>query len=247
MLMLGFVIAQIIIFSVIIVILKRLIFQDTTSAINRINKLDSITREKEKVLSMKLDETEKYLETRKKELAEEETRLKLEAQRAATQLQEDIIKAARVEAEDIIKKAQGARDKMKVDAIIEAEGKMIDICRDILGKVLSGVVQAQMNEQLVQEFLVDLEAADMGKVSKDINKVQISTGRTLSDETKKIVKKILDNKLGRPIEVEVHEDHALLGGVVMKFGTMVVDGSLAEHVKEVSAQMKEELSWKHNS
>ena len=59
MLMLGFVIAQIIIFSIIIVVLKRLIFQDTTSAINRINKLDSITREKEKLLSQKLDETEK--------------------------------------------------------------------------------------------------------------------------------------------------------------------------------------------
>ncbi len=245
MLMLGFVIAQIIIFSVIIIVLKRLIFQDTTSAINRINRLDSITREKEKMLSQKLDETEKYFEQRKKEMEDEEKRLKLEAQRAANQLQEDIVKAAKTEAEDIIKKAQASRDKIKADAIIEAEARMIDICRDILGRVLSSVVQTQMNEQLTQEFLADLEQADLGKVGKEVNQVDIIAGRTLTEETKKIIKKILDNKLGRPVTVEVKEDRALLGGLVMKFGTMVVDGSLAEHVKEASDQMKDELSWKH--
>ncbi len=247
MLMIGFIVAQIIIFSVIIVILKRLIFQDTTSAINRINKLDSITREKEKLLSQKLDETEKYLESRKKELGEEETRLKQEAQRAATQLQEDIVKAARTEAEDIIKKAQSSREKVKIDAMIEAEAKQIDICRDILGKVLSAAVQAQLNEQLVQEFLADLEQADLGKVDKDIKQVHVTSSRPLAEETKKIIKKILDGKLGHPVDVEVKEDSSMLGGVIMKFGTMVVDGSLAEHVKEVSTQMKDDLSWKHNS
>ncbi len=247
MLVLGFVIAQIIIFTVIIVVLKRLIFQDTTSAINRINKLDTITREKEKLLSQKLDETEKYLESRKKELADEETRLKKEAQRAATQLQEDMIKAAKTEAEDIIKKAQSSREKIKVEATIEAEGKMIDFCRDILGKVLSSAVQAQLNEQLVQEFLADLEQADLGKVGKEVNKIQVVSGRALNEETKKIIKKILDNKLGRTVEMEISEDHAILGGLLMKFGTMIVDGSLSEHVKEVSTQMKDDLSWKHSS
>jgi len=246
MLVFGFVIAQVIIFSVIIVVLKRLIFQDTTSAINRINKLDTITREKEKLLSAKLDETEKYLESRKKELADEETRLKKEAQRAATQLQEDIIKTARSEAEDIIKKAQASREKIKVEAQIEAEGKMIEMCREILGKVFTTTVQTQLNEQLVQEFLADLEQADLGRVGSDVAKVQLVTGRSLTEETKKIIKKILDNKLGRPVELEFAEDHALLGGVTMKFGTMVIDGSLAEHLKEVSTQMKDELTWKHN-
>lgn len=247
MLMLGFIVAQIVIFSIIIIVLKRLIFQDTASAVNRINKLDTITREKEKLLSQKLDETEKYLEKKKKELADEETRLKLETQRAAIQLQEDIVKAAKTEAEDIIKKAQAAREKMKTDAMIEAESKMIEICRDILGRILSSAVQEEMNEQLVRDFLADLEQADLGKVSKDLATVEIHTGRALNEETKKIIKKILDGKLGRPVAIDVKEDHKLLGGLLIKFGTMIVDGSLAENIKEVTETMKEELTWKHGA
>lgn len=246
MLMLGFVVAQIIIFAVIIIVLKRLIFQDTTSAINRINKLDSMNREKEKILAEKLDETEKFLEKRKKELEEEEKLLKQEAQRAANQLQEDIVKNAKAEAEDIIKKAQASKEKMRVDAMIEAEAKITDICRELLGRVLSRIVQAQMNDQLVQEFLADLEQADLGKVGKGVTQVDIVAGRSLSDESQKIIARILENKLGHKVTVGVKEDHALLGGLLMQFGTMIVDGSLAERIREAADQMKEELSWKRN-
>mgnify|MGYP003394383769 CR=1 FL=1 len=244
-LFIGIVLVMIIISATVIIILKRIIFQDTTSAINRLNKLDTMNREKERTLVAKLDETEKYFETRKKELEDEEKRLKLEAQRAANQLQEDIVKKAKIEAEDIVKKAQASKDKMRADAVIEAESKIIDFCREILGHVLSGVVQTQMNEQIIQEFMKELEAADISRVGKDISTVEIATGRSINDETKKIIKSLLDNKLGRPITVTVKEEHELLGGVVMKFGTMVIDGSLREHLREVSEKMKEELSWRH--
>lgn len=244
MLMLGFIVAQVIIFAVIIIVLKRLIFEDTTSAINRINTLDSKTREKEKQLAEKLDETEKFLADKRKELEDEEKRLKLEAQRSATQLQEDIIKQAKAEAEEIIKKAQASREQMKAGAAAEAEGRMTDICRDILARLLSSTVQAQMNEQLVQEFMADLEQADLGKVGKDLSQVEVLTARALSDDAKKNIKKVLDNKLGHAVTVDVKEDRALLGGIVLKFGTMVVEASLAERIREVTETMKEELSWK---
>lgn len=247
MLILGFVVAQIIIFAVIIIILKRLIFQDTTSAINRINKLDGMNREKEKVLAQKLEETERYLEKKKKELEDEEKLLKQEAQRAAMQLQEDILKKAKTEAEDIVKKAYATKDKIRIEALIEAESKMIDMCREVLGRVISSIVQAQINDQIIQEFLKELETVDMGRVSKDVKLVEIFTGRMLSEETQEIVKVILQKRLNREIEVVVKEDHQLLAGVVMKFGTLVVDGSLFERLKETSDKMKEELSWKYTT
>jgi len=247
MLILGFVMAQIVIFSVIILVLKRLIFADTTSAINRINKLDSMNREKEKMLASKLDEAEKFLTQRKKELEDEEKRLKMEAQRAAMQLQEDIIKKAKTEAEDIIKKAHASRERMRLEAVVEAEGKAIEFCRDILIKVFSVVVQTQLHEQLVQEFLKDLEEADISKVGKGIDTVEIMTGRAMREGTHTIIEAVLKNKLGRQVDIVVKEDPALLGGLLMKFGTMVVDGTLVTKIKETAEQMKDELNWKHSA
>jgi len=247
MLILGFVLAQIVIFSVIILVLKRLIFSDTTSAINRINKLDNMNREKEKILAAKLDEAEKFLTQRKKELEEEEKRLKMEAQRAALQLQEDIIKKAKAEAEDIIKKAHASRERMRLEAVMEAEGKAIDFCRDILIKVFSVIVQTQIHEQLVQEFMKDLEEADISKVGKGIDTVEILSGRSIRQGTQTIIEAVLKNKLGRAVTVVIKDDPALLGGLILKFGTMVVDGTLVTKLKETAEQMKDELNWKHSA
>lgn len=245
MLILGFVIAQIIIFTVIIVILKRLIFKDTTSAINRLNKIDAMNREKERMLAEKLDQTEKYLEAKKKELEEEEKRLKQEAQRAANQLYEDIVKKAKTEAEDIVKKAQESRNRIKAEAMIEAESRVIDFCKEIMNKVLSNLVQIEINEQIIQEFMKELEHADLSRVAKDVAKIDIMSGRSVHDDTKKIIKSILENKLGRPVEVVFNEESSLIGGLIIRFGTLVVDGSLAEKLKETSEKLKEELNWRH--
>lgn len=245
MLILGFVIAQIIIFTVIVIILKRLIFKDTTSAINRLNKIDAMNREKERMLAEKLDQTEKFLETRKKELEEEEKRLKQEAQRAANQLYEDIVKKGKTEAEDIVKKAQESRNRMKAEAVVEAESRVLDFCRDIMNKILSNLVQVEVNEHLIQEFMKELEHADLSRVAKDVTKVDITSGRPVHEATKKVIKGILENKLGRPVEVVFEEDAALLGGLIIRFGTLVVDGSLAERLKETADKLKEELNWRH--
>ena len=75
--------------------------------------------------------------------------------------------------------------------------------------------------------------------------VEIVSGRSVNEETKKAMKAVLEKKLGRSLELLVKEDPELLGGVVMKFGTMVVDGSLAERVNDNAQQMKQGLTWKY--
>ena len=244
-LLLGFVVAQIIIFAVIIIVLKRLIFEDTTSAVNRLTKLDTMNREKEKVLVEKLENAEKFFEKRRKELEEEEKKLKLEAQRAANQLHEDIVKQAKTEAEEIVKKAQASKDRMRIEALVEAEAKTIEFCVEILGKVLGALVQASMNEQIVHEFMGELEKADLSKISKEVKQVELFTGRNVSVNTQKSIKDLLEKKMERPLELIFKEDPALLGGVMMKFGTLVIDASLVERLKETATELKESLSWRH--
>jgi len=53
------------------------------------------------------------------------------------------------------------------------------------------------------------------------------------------------NKINKEVEVAATEDRKLIGGVVMKLGTMVVDGSLAERITESGEKMKQELNWKY--
>jgi F0F1-type ATP synthase membrane subunit b/b' len=245
MLIIGFVVAQILILGVVITLLRRLIFSDTNSAINRLTKLDNMNREKEKLLARKLEQAQKQIDEQKQVIQDEEQRIKAEARRAANQLHEDIIRKAKEEGDDIIRKAQAAKEQIRTDAMVEAEGKMIEICSEILNKTLSAVVQAQMNDKLVEEFISELEKADLSKINSDVNEIEIISSLPVSVADQEKIKKSLQTKLNRQVRLYSNEDPKLLGGILMKVGTMIVDGSLAERVNEAAVQMKQGLTWKY--
>jgi F-type H+-transporting ATPase subunit b len=244
-LLIGFIIAQIIIFAAVILILKRLIFQDTTSAVNRLTKLDNLNREKERQLATRLEETERLLREKKEEMAKEEARMKMEAERSAIKLHEDIVLNAKKEAEEIVKKAIAAREKMQTDAAIAAESRMVDFCKQLLLLVLTPVIDEKMNQRLIDEFLVDLQKVDTTIVSKLIRQVDIFTAKKLGEETGAVLKTLLGKKLERDIDLKFHEDPALVGGIILKFGTLVIDDSLLERLNTAAAQFKETVAFAH--
>ncbi len=245
MLLAGFVIAQIAIFAGIIFILKKLIFHDTTSAVNRLAKLDDMNREKEKELVKRLEEVETTLAQKKAELAQEEGRMKAESERAATQLYDDIVKKAKIEADEVIKKALAARDKIRADATIEAETKVAEFCGEIVAKVLSPLVGAKISDLLVEEFLTELEKTDMSIINKTVNLVEVVSAAKLGGDAAARIQKVVNTKLGRPIEVKTQQDPSLIGGISLKFGSLVINDSLQEKVREATLELKSSVNWRH--
>ena len=244
MMVLGFVIAQIVIFVVIIFVLKNLIFHDTTSAVNRISKLDNMNREKERLLNKKLVDADKYVEERKKALEDEEKKIQQEAHRAASQLHDDILKKAKEEGDDIIKKAHAVREKIRTEARIEAEAQVVDFAGEILRRILSRTILKHVNDALIQEFMAQVEKEDLSKLGKDIGKVTAIFANPAQEEIKKLIKQILTNKLAGTFEVNFKEDPALVGGMSLQFGTMIIDGSLAQSMRDAAEALKDELMFK---
>jgi F0F1-type ATP synthase delta subunit len=245
MLIIGFIIAQVVILGVVLGLLRRLIFSDTNSAINRLTKLDNMNREKEKLLARKLEQAQKQIDEQKQLIQDEEQKIKAEARRAANQLHEDIIRKAKEEGDEIIKKAQATRDQIKMDAVIEAESKMIEICGEVLIKTLSQVINEQINAKLVEEFISELDKADLTKINSDVSEIEIISSLPVVPAEEEKIKTILSTKLKRPIRLYTKEDPRLLGGILMKIGTMVVDGSLSERINETAQQLKQGLTWKY--
>lgn len=243
----GLIIAQIIIFAGIAFWLKRLIFQDTNSAVNRLTRLDNLNREKERQLAERLEETERMLQQKKEELKKDENRMRMEAERAAIKLHEDIVNNAKKEAEETVKKAIAARDKMHTDAAIQAEMKVVDFCKQLLWKVLSPLMNDTMHNRLVADFLEELEKTDMSLINRSVRQVDVYFAKKLPDEQAVKLKEILIKKMEREIDLKLHEDPALIGGVLLKFGTLVIDDSLLERLNEASVRLKEEVAFVHKT
>ena len=58
----------------------------------------------------------------------------------------------------------------------------------------------------------------------------VTTAGPLSDTEREEVVKRLEKSLGRRVVMEVGEDSSLIGGLVVRIGSTVYDGSLRQHL-----------------
>lgn len=241
MLIIGFILAQVILLVIIILVLKRMIFTDTDSAINRLAKLNQINREKEKILADKIEQAQQFIEDEKLKIKETEAKLKLESKRAVHQLHSDTIKKAKAEAEEIVKKAHESRDQMKAEAALHAQGKVLEFCGGIMRSVLGPVILKQVNDQLANDFIEQIGKADWSKINAEGSSIEIVTAREIDNGILEKLRLTLSAKVKKEFKVISKIDETVIGGIRMTIGTTIVDGTVAEKIADLITIRKEEL------
>ena len=78
-----------------------------------------------------------------------------------------------------------------------------------------------------------LLARHRGEVAADV-----TSARTLSDEETAELRRVLKDKLGREPRLTLHVDPKLLGGLVLKVGSRMIDSSLRTKLDGLRAAMK---------
>lgn len=72
-----------------------------------------------------------------------------------------------------------------------------------------------------------------------LSRAHVVTARPLTPEQRGAFAAQLKTALGRDVALETHEDPALLGGVLLKVGSTVYDGSAAGALKSLRAALEE--------
>lgn len=67
--------------------------------------------------------------------------------------------------------------------------------------------------------------------------VSVRSARSLDDKAAKALQEALARRLGRKIELQVVEDDSLIGGVVLRAGDLVIDGSVKGQLDRLAAAM----------
>ncbi len=238
MLIIQLVIVQAIVFAILVFFLKKLIFTDTNSALHRLSDARSLTEKKQDELEKKTkgceEECRQKIEAAKKEAETiiKETRAKAEEDSKA------LISQARAEAEEIIKKASSVKDKMRQSILKDMNVKAVDFAKDLLDKTLEGDISERYNEHLVESFIKELSNIDTKHISSEINTIEVISRYKLASSTRDRIKDIFRDKLKREVEIVEKIDNAVLGGVILKFGTLILDGSVASKIKEASEEIK---------
>ena len=78
-------------------------------------------------------------------------------------------------------------------------------------------------------------------VGPHINKITIKSALANKKEELSGIKAMVEQKLGRPVEIEEMVDKNMIVGIMLEFGTLLLDDSLLNHIKEAAENYKKKI------
>ncbi len=209
--------------------------------LNRLNKETEAVLTKQTELNEKIKQASEELSKRKSEADALVLKMTEDAEKAAREEREKLVAKARQEGEDIITKANNTKEDIRKAIIKEMDMRAVDFTAMILDNVLSKEGRLALDECLIMEFIESLSKMDMEMIGEDIKTAEVVTSSALSERMRNRLSETLYSKLHRTIDVTVTVDPKVLSGMVLRFGSLALDGSLKNMVRESAVTLKEKI------
>lgn len=156
-----------------------------------------------------------------------------EAEEVAGQVEDDLFRFARTLEGNV-----ELRDRL-TDPGVDVSGKLA-VVDELLGghpqsaSAVMWVLQSGRIRQLtaIADALVAMAAAKRSRVVAEVR-----TAVTLSEERRRELAEALSGTTGQEVEVKTVVDPDIVGGVVVRIGDTVIDGSVARRLEELRASL----------
>lgn len=231
----------------IIFVLYMVLIKTVDGAKQRLEKDAEAARQREAELNQKIKAADAELQQRKKELDILEKKMRADMEEQSAKMKEELINKARQEAEDIITKAQNAREQIRRDVEKNMEIKIVDYAASITADILSPKVKDHLDKTLCDEFIDRLKKVDFTKISEDVKSVDILTANPLPETSLTAISNLFKEKLNREIKFVPKIDPKVVGGVVLQFDTLMLDGGLQAAVRDAATALKQQIEKQYTA
>ncbi len=228
---------------VVLVLGIRLVLRATASkAVARVRQVEEEVRKQEEELHREKDRLERELADRKAESERQIEALRDEAKREAVHAKEKALSEAKKDAQKIIDQAKANEKKLREQIEREMEDKAVDYGGQIFKLVFSDLVNAELNQIFTGELVDALNEIEPGSITVDTGEALISTSHTLSEETRSRLEKVLREKFHEKAEIRETIDEELMSGIVLKMGSLEIDGSLRNRYQEAVREVQKAVA-----
>jgi len=231
----------------IIIALKMVLFNSVEGAKQRLDRDAEAARKREAELNQKIKEADAELQRRNKELDIMEKKMRQEVEEQSAKQKEEIIGKARTEAEEIITKAQNAREGIRREVEKTMEIKIVDYAAGITAEVLSVKVKEVLDKYLIAEFIEKLKKVDMSRIGMDIKVADVISATAVPESLLTDISKVFKDKLSRDIKLNPKIDPKVVGGVILMFESLQLDGSLQNALKESANAFKQQVEKQYSN
>ncbi len=233
MLIVSLIVLQLIIFIVLIFVFSKIMTQKVSLSTKHFDEMSQDYDEKARRIDEQLQEANLKAQEIVSGAQNEAEKIKSDTIKQTEEEKDKIIRAARTQAEEIIQQADKSRNQLlsEIEERIakEAINRACDLCHDTLPEEFRKLVHDQWVEDLIEN---GFSRAERLRLPEGTVGVKIVSAFTLGDEQRKKISKKLKDTFGHEITIEEQIDPKIVAGLVINVGSLVLDGSLKNKIKE---------------
>ena len=239
------IIFQGLLFAGLIFILRQFMKGHVSGAVGHLQKLNEELVKQQNELKQKMAEAQKEYESKMGNLQDEIREKQGQVREEANKMLEESRQRALAERENIINEAVETREKMRQEIMAQMEEKAVFHSRTILGEFFSGEMHALIHEFLVREVIQGLKEVNVEAFQISTDTAELTSAIPVSADLKSQIQKILKDRIKRDVKFKEETDESLVAGLILKFGTFVIDGSMTHRLKEAAALLKKETARRY--
>lgn len=236
----GYLIVQILNFLIMFVVLKAWVYEPVLNLLE--DRRETIARgvEDARVAAEARENAEEDAERIVQEAQDEATEIVREASQRAESIAEDNKSEAEKEAEEARKEALEGVEEQRVRILGELRGQVASLAIAATQKLVGDALDEQRQHQLIQEFFAGVESGEV-VVLKDASisgaSAEVTSALPLTEEEQDAVKADVLSKFGGQATVTFRVDPSILGGLVIRVGDKVLDGSVSGQLEAMRGRL----------
>jgi len=238
MLMVQLLVVQVITFIGLVFVLRKIMYSASVEEMGRLKALSEDNERISRDLEKKMDEAQVQYREIIEAAHHEAKQLKQQTEAHAQKMAEEMLAKARNESERLLHQAASARDQIYQEAEEGFHQKSMIEALGLLREVLSAEKLLLLHQGLTEDIIQSLEKTDFSSLRIDTDKGELISPVAVDPAVKEKISAILSAKTGRPVILEECIERDLVAGISIRFGSTVIDGSLADKIREASIRHK---------
>lgn len=221
----------------------RVLGKQATQAADRFSTMSEDFEKKKADLKKLTQETERKAEQLISAAQKECDQLRSKAAEEVQATRMKTIQETRHEAERIVSDAMKARDAMKLELVEEMHVKTIEAACQLVLTIFPVQLRQDVHDYWLNELLEQgLQALDRFESREEIKAVEVVSAFPLDDAHREKILKSIQKKINTEIKLVESVNPDLVAGLRMTLGHLVLEGSLAEKLKEAALHAKNNRS-----
>ena len=232
------VIAQIINFLVLVVLLKRFLFDKITKAMDeREKRIASTLKDADNTREIAEEEVERYRRMNQ-ELEDNRNRILAEVKDEALSIRQRLIDDARSEVEDVKTAWCESVEREKNSFLVELRGLIGKETVSVVRSALSDLANVELEQRIVDVFAEQFSNMSEEKILEIRNifqtttrEIKVDTAFDLSDQQKKAIEGLLQSHIAKDLPVGFERSENNVCGIELRFQGYRIGWSIESYLK----------------